>query len=66
MIWASVYYLDINLGFNSVEVFPEESHTRAAFEALEEEFSFGYVNPAKIVIDGDVNDPQVQAAIGRL
>ena len=66
MIWASVYYLDINLGFNSVEVFPEESHTRAAFEALEEEFSFGYVNPAKVVIDGDVNDPQVQAAIGRL
>ena len=66
MIWASVYYLDINLGFNSVEVFPEESHTRAAFEALEEEFSFGYVNPAKIVIDGDVNDPQVQAAIARL
>ena len=47
MIWASVYYLDINLGFNSVEVFPEESHTRAAFEALEEEFSFGYVNPGQ-------------------
>ena len=66
MVGASVFYFDINRGFNSVEVFPEDSHTRAAFEALEENFSFGYVNPAKIVIDGDVNDPQVQAAIARL
>ena len=66
MVGASVFYFDINRGFNSVEVFPEDSHTRAAFEALEENFSFGYVNPAKIVIDGDVNDPQVQAGIARL
>ena len=66
MIWASVYYFDINRGFNSVEVFPEDSHTRAGFEVLEEKFSFGYVNPTKIVIDGDMNDPQVQAAIAQL
>ena len=66
MIWASVYYFDINRGFNSVEVFPEDSHTRAGFEVLEEKFSFGYVNPAKIVIDGDLNDPQVQAGISTL
>ena len=33
---------------------------------LEEEFSFGYVNPARVVIDGNVNDPQVQAGIARL
>ena len=65
MIWASVYYFDINRGFNSVEVFPEDSHTRAGFEVLEEKFSFGYVNPAKIVIDGDLNDPQVQAGIAQ-
>ena len=66
MLWASYYYFDINRGFNSVEVFPEDSHTRAGFEVLEEKFSFGYVNPAKIVIDGDLNDPQVQAGIARL
>ena len=66
MVAASVFYFDINRGFNSVEVFPEDSHTRVAFEALEENFSFGYVNPAKIVIDGDVNDPQVQAGIAQL
>ena len=66
MLWASYYYFDINRGFNSVEVFPEDSHTRAGFEVLEEKFSFGYVNPAKIVIDGDLNDPQVQAGIAQL
>ena len=66
MIWASVYYLDINRGYNSVEVFPESAHTKAAFEVLEEEFSFGYVNPAKVVIDGDLSDPQVQSGIASL
>ena len=66
MLWASYYYFDINRGFNSVEVFPEDSHTRAGFEVLEEKFSFGYVNPAKIVIDGDLNDPQVQTGISTL
>ena len=66
MLWASYYYFDINRGFNSVEVFPEDSHTRAGFEVLEEKFSFGYVNPAKIVIDGDLNDPQVWIGITTL
>ena len=66
MIWASYYYFDINRGFNSVEVFPEDSHTRAGFEVLEDKFSFGYVNPAKIVIEGNINDLQVQSAIAEL
>ncbi len=66
MVWASYYYFDINRGFNSVEVFPEDSHTRAGFEVLEDKFSFGYVNPAKIVIDGNINDLQVQSAIAEL
>ncbi len=66
MLWASYYYFDINRGFNSVEVFPEGSHTRAGFEVLEEKFSFGYVNPAKIVIDGNLNDPQVLSGVSML
>ncbi len=59
MVWASVYYFDINTGFNSVETFPEDSHTREAFAALEENFLLGYgsANPARVVIDGDISDP---------
>ena len=65
MVWASVNYFGINTGFNSVETFPEESHTREAFGALEEDFllGFGAVNPARIVIDGDISDPAVAGAL---
>ena len=65
MVWASVNYFGINTGFNSVETFPEESHTREAFGALEQDFllGFGAVNPARIVIDGDISDPAVAGAL---
>ena len=65
MVWASLYYFGINTGFNSVETFPEDSHTREAFGALEEDFLLGYgsANPARIVIDGDVSDPAVAGAL---
>ena len=65
MVWASVYYFGINTGFNSVETFPEDSHTREAFGALEEDFLLGYgsANPARIVIDGDISDPVVAGAL---
>ncbi len=65
MVWASVNYFGINTGFNSVETFPEDSHTREAFTALEENFPLGYgsANPARIVVKGDINDPAVEAAV---
>ncbi len=65
MVWASVSYFGINTGFNSVETFPEDSHTREAFTALEEDFPLGYgsANPARIVVEGDINDPSVAAAV---
>ena len=65
MVWAAVNYLGIDTGFNSVETFPKDSHTSKAFTALEEDFPLGYgsANPARIVIEGDVNDPAVAAAV---
>ena len=65
MVWASVNYFGINTGFNSVETFPEDSHTREAFTALEEDFPLGYgsANPARVVIQGDINDAAVGAAV---
>ncbi len=65
MVWASVNYFGINTGFNSVETFPEDSHTREAFTALEEDFPLGYgsANPARVVIQGDINAPAVEAAV---
>lgn len=66
MIACSVFYFDINTGINGVDTLPEGAQTREAFFVLEEEFSFGLLNPAEIVIDADVNDPRVSAAIKRL
>ena len=72
MLALSYFYLDIRTGLNDVNTFPEGAQTKEAFLLLEEEFSVGTVtpagvlSPAEIVIDGDIGDPRVEAAIGRL
>ena len=66
MIAAAVFFFQINTGVNGVDVNPEGSFTRDAFFILEREFAFGVVNPAEIVVDGDVNSPEVQQAVGEL
>ena len=66
MIAATYFYFEIETGLNGVDVFPEGAQVREAFFVLEEEFSFGLVNPSEIVIDGDIGDPGVQEAIASL
>ena len=66
MIAATVFYFQIQTGINGVDVFPEGTQTREAFFIMEEEFSFGRVNPVEIVIDGNIDSPSVQDAIGKL
>ena len=66
MVAATVFYFQINTGLNGVDAFPEGTQTRTAFFVMEEHFSFGLVNPTEIVIDGDIDSPQVQQAIGKL
>ena len=66
MIAATVFYFQIHTGINGVDVFPEGTQTREAFFVMEEHFSFGLVNPAEIVIDGDSGSPQVREAIAKL
>ena len=66
MLAAAYFYFEIDTGLNGVDVFPEGAQTREAFFVLEEEFSFGLVTPAEIVIDGAINSPGVKEAIGAL
>ncbi len=68
MLVATYYYFDIKTGLNGVDVFPEGAQTREAFFVLEEKFPFGFgaVNPTEVVVDGDVNDPQVFGAMQSL
>ena len=66
MIVLTVFYFDIKTGLSGVDAFPEGSQSRDAFFVLEENFSFGIVNPVEVVVDGNVNSPEVQGAIQRL
>ena len=66
LLAAAYFFFEIDTGLNGVDVFPEGAQTREAFFVLEEEFSFGLVTPAEIVIDGAVNSPPVREAIAAL
>ncbi|MCE2405623.1 MAG: MMPL family transporter [Dehalococcoidia bacterium] len=66
MIAATVFYFQIETGLNGVDAFPEGAQTREAFFVMEEQFSFGLVNPTDVVIDGDIDSPAVQEAVGKL
>ena len=66
MVAAAVFYFHIDTGLNGVDAYPEGAQTREAFFVMEEHFSFGLVNPTDIVIDGDIDSPQVQQAIAKL
>lgn len=66
LIAAAVPLLDIETGFNGVEIFPDEVQAKEAFFLLEEKFAFGVLSPTDIVIDGDVNSGPVQSGIQAL
>ena len=66
LLAAAYFFFEIDTGLNGVDVFPEGAQTREAFFVLEEEFSFGLVTPAEIVIDGAINSPPVREAIAAL
>ena len=66
MIAAAAPYVDINFGFPSLGTFPDDAVSKQGFELLEEDFSFGMVEPTRIVIDGDVESQSVKSAIQEL
>ncbi len=66
LIAASAPLMDINTGSAGVTTLPDSAPTKEGFYILENEFSFGLVTPAEIVISGDVNSSEVSGAISRL
>ena len=66
LIAAAIPFFDMKTGFNGVSSLPDDFQTKEAFLILEDEFSFGLITPAEIVIDGDINSEPVQAAIKSL
>jgi putative drug exporter of the RND superfamily len=63
LIAASLSYFDINTGFSGVSTLPPESRSKQAFELLSRDFSGGLSSPLEVVVDGDINSPEVQNAV---
>jgi RND superfamily putative drug exporter len=66
MVAAALPAMDLNTGFNGVDVMPDRFQSKQAFLVLEEKFSFGVASPAEVVIDGDADLPEVAAAVEAL
>lgn len=64
LIWASIPLSAIKIGQSGVSSLPEGTSSRAGFEILESKFSPGLFSPTPIVIDGNLNDSQIQSAVG--
>jgi putative drug exporter of the RND superfamily len=63
----SSYYLRLEQGTSqNVSQLPDEFESKRAFLTLEREFAGGVTDPARIMITGDVQSPETQAAIGEL
>ena len=65
LVAAAIPYFNINTGFSGVSAMPDSLQSKQAFLVLDREFSAGLIAPAQVVIDGDVNSPEVQQAVQR-
>ena len=66
LVAVSVFSLQLNTGFAGISTMPDDLESKQGFDILEEEFSFGLVTPAEIVIDGEIASEQVQAGVAHL
>ena len=61
------FTLQLNKGSStSIETFPDDVPSKAAFLTLQSEFAGGLTEPAEILLTGDVDRPEVQAAVAEL
>ena len=63
LVAAALPLTTIELGSNGVEAMPKDSSPYRAITALQRDFPGGLATPLRLVVDGDVHDPAVQAAI---
>ncbi len=63
LIFLSYFYFDLEKGTSGISVLPEDEPVKIGFELLDEKFGFGQDAPAIIVIDADINSPDVERSI---
>ncbi len=63
LIAAAVSFFDINTGTSGITSLPDAMQSKQGFLVLESEFTSGEPTPTEIVIDGDIDSPEIQAGI---
>ncbi|HZA75097.1 MAG TPA: MMPL family transporter [Acidimicrobiales bacterium] len=58
--------LDLRTGYSGVDLLPDESPSRQAFDILAAEFSGGLSEPVEVVVDGDPASADIAAAVAAL
>ncbi|MBM3947027.1 MAG: MMPL family transporter, partial [SAR202 cluster bacterium] len=66
LVAAALPSLGLDIGLAGVETMPDTLESKQAFLVLKNEFRAGLVAPAEIVVNADVNSPEVQEAVQRL
>ncbi|MEE8470068.1 MAG: MMPL family transporter [Dehalococcoidia bacterium] len=66
LVAVATPYFDINLGSAGISSLPDGLKSKDAFIVLQDKFGFGQDMPAQVVIDGQTDAPDLQAAIERL
>jgi RND superfamily putative drug exporter len=62
-----IFMLQLNKGSStSIDTFPDDVPSKAAFLTLQREFAGGLTEPAEVIVTGDVDAPEVQSAITEL
>jgi len=66
LIAAAVPLLDMNVGVAGISSFPDTLESKRGFLALEQDFPAALTSPTLIVVDGAIDQPEVQEGIDRL
>jgi RND superfamily putative drug exporter len=66
LIAAAVPILGMTIGIGGVDSFPDRLESKKGFVALQQDFSVGLVSPTVIVVDGAIDQPEVQGGIDHL
>jgi|TARA_B110000263_G_scaffold88807_1_gene77598 RND superfamily putative drug exporter len=66
LLFLSYFYLDLEKGSGGISALPDGEPVKIGFTLLDEKFGFGSDAPANIVIDGNIESPNISTAIKNL
>ena len=59
----SYFYFDLEKGTSGLSALPDDEPMRVGFELLNDKYGFGLDAPANVVIDADIDSPEIMNAI---